>query len=250
VETGENVAISGFIVLGNLPKRVALRGIGPSLQGLLANVLSDPVLELRGPDNSLLAANDNWRDDPVSASILQSAGLAPSFDFEAAIAVTLSPGIYTTIMSGKNGSMGMGLVEVYDLDAVGGSQLLNISTRGVVRTGNQVVIAGFILAGDFGEARVLLRAIGPSLNAAGITNALADPMLELRDNNGALLGSNDNWKDRQQTAIEATGLAPQNDLEATILATLPPGSYTAIASGHDGTIGVGLIEVYNLPPPE
>ena len=244
------MAISGFMVTGNSPKRVALRGIGSSLQGLLANALPDPILELRGPDSSLLAANDNWRDDPASAAVLESADLAPRFDLEAAIVATLSPGVYTTIMSDKNGSPGMGLVEVYDLDAIGDSQLANISTRGLVRTGNEVVIAGFILAGDSGEAQVLLRAIGPSLHAVGITNALADPMLELRDSNGALLRSNDDWKDTQQTAIEATGLAPQSDLEATILATLPPGSYTAIASGRGGTIGVGLIEVYNLPPPQ
>ena len=247
---GENVAISGFMLTGNAPKRVALRGIGPSLQGLLSSVLSDPTLELRGPGNSLIAANDNWRDNPASAAVLEGAGLAPRFDFEAAIVVTLSPGAYTTIMSDKNGSYGMGLVEVYDLDAAGDSQLANISTRGLVRTGNQVIIGGFILAGDSGEARVLLRAIGPSLNAAGITNALANPILELRDSNGVLLQSNDNWKDSQQTVIEATGLAPQSDLEATIFATLSPGSYTAIAAGSDGTIGVGLIEIYNLPPPE
>jgi hypothetical protein len=213
-------------------------------------VLADPTLELRGPDSSLIAANDNWRDNADSAAVLESVGLAPRFDFEAAIVVTLSPGAYTAIMSGKNGSHGMGLVEVYDLDAAGGSQLVNISTRGLVRTGSQVVIGGFILGGDSGEARVLLRAIGPSLNTAGITNALANPTLELRDSNGVLLQSNDNWKDSQQTAIEATGLAPQSDLEATILTTLLPGSYTTIAAGRDGMTGVGLIEVYNLPVPE
>jgi hypothetical protein len=144
----------------------------------------------------------------------------------------------------------MGLVEIYDLDATGDGRLSNISTRGIVRTGSQVVISGFILSGETGEAGVLVRAIGPSLNAAGIANALADPTLELRDSNGLLLQSNDNWKDSQQAAIEATGIPPVNDLEAAILATLPPGAYTAIAAGKDGSSGVGLIEVYNLAPPQ
>ena len=146
-------------------------------------------------------------------------------------------------MSGRNSSTGMGLIEVYDLRAPGEGRLTNIATRGLVRTGNDVVIGGFILGGDSGEATVLLRAIGPSLNTAGVANALANPTLELRDSNGVLLQNNDNWKESQQIwFIEATGLAPQHDLEAAILATLLPGSYTAIAAGKDGSMGVGLIE--------
>jgi hypothetical protein len=252
VEVGENVAIGGFMLTGNSPKRVAIRAIGPSLQsvGFMGSALSDPTLELRGPDNSLIATNDNWRNDPASAAELEAVSLAPASDFESAIVATLPPGAYTAIMSGRNSSTGMGLVEVYDMDAAGDGRLTNISTRGLVRTGNDVVIGGFILGGDTGQATVLLRAIGPSLSAVGIANALANPTLELRDSNGLLLQYNDNWKDSQQAAIEATGLAPQNDLEATILATLLPGSYTAIAAGNGGSMGVGLIEVYNLPPPQ
>jgi hypothetical protein len=196
----------------------------------------------------LIASNDNWRDNPVWAAELDAIGLAPGFDLESAIVATLPPGSYTAIMSGKNASTGMGLVEVYDLDPAGDAQLANISTRGSVRTGDGVVIPGFILGGNTGQARVLLRAIGPSLATIGIVNALADPTLELRDSNGALLQNNDNWKDSQQAAIEATGIPPQNDLEAAILATLPPGSYTAIAAGKNGSMGVGLVEVYDLPP--
>jgi hypothetical protein len=248
VEAGENVAIGGFMITGNSPKRVAIRGMGPSLQSSMGGALSDPILQLSAPDNSLIASNDNWRDNPAWAAELEAAGLAPGFDFESAIVATLSPGAYTAIMSGKDGSMGMGLVEVYDLDAAGEARLTNISTRGLVRTGSQVVIGGFILGGETGQASVLLRAIGPSLTAVGIANALANPTLELRDSNGLLLLSNDDWKDSQQAAIEATGLAPENDLEAAILATLQPGSYTAIAAGKNGSIGVGLIEVYNLTP--
>jgi hypothetical protein len=252
VEAGENVAIGGFMVIGTSPKRVAIRGIGPSLQsvGFFATALSDPTLELRGSDNSLIATNDNWRDNPVSAAELEAIGLAPGFEIESAIVATLAPGAYTALMGGRNGSTGMGLVEVYDLDPAGDAWLANISTRGLVRPGDGVVIGGFIIAGDAGQARVLLRAIGPSLTTVGIENALADPTLELRDSNGLLLQSNDNWKDGQQVVIEATGVAPQNDLEAAILATLSPGSYTTIAAGRDGAVGVGLIEVYNLPAPQ
>lgn len=240
------------MITGNSPKKVAIRGMGPSLQsaGFIGTALSDPTLELRGSDNSLIASNDNWRDDPVSAAELEAVGLAPGFDFESAIVATLPPGAYTAIMGGRNGSTGMSLVEIYDMDLAGDAQLTNISTRGLVRSGDGVVIGGFILGGDTGQASVLLRAIGPSLTAAGIANALANPTLELRDGNGVLMQSNDNWKDSQQAAIEATGISPQNDLEAAILATLRPGSYTAIAAGKDGSMGVGLIEVYNLPSPQ
>ena len=238
------------MITGNSPKKVAIRGMGPSLQsaGFFGSALADPTLELRGPDNSLIATNDNWRDNPVWAAELEAMGLAPAFDFESAIMATLPPGAYTAIVGGKNGATGMGLVEVYDLDPAGDAQLANISTRGLVRTGDNVVIGGFILGGDTGQASVLLRAIGPSLTAVGVANALANPTLELRDSNGVLLQYNDNWKDSQQAAIEATGVPPQNDLESAILATLLPGSYTAIAAGKDGSMGVGLIEVYNLPP--
>lgn len=246
VEVGENVAIGGFMITSASSKRVAIRGIGPSLQGSISGALSDPTLQLRDSENALIASNDNWRDDPVSAAELETAGLAPGFDFESAIVVTLPPGAYTAIMSGQNGLTGMALVEVYDLDTGGNGRLTNISTRGLVRTGDNVVIGGFILGGEIGQANVLLRAIGPSLTAAGIEDALANPTLELRDSNGLLLQYNDNWKDSQQAAIGATGIAPQNDLEAAILATLLPGSYTAIAAGRDGTMGVGLIEIYNL----
>ena len=252
VEAGENVAIGGFMLTGSSPKKVAIRGIGPSLQaaGFMGSALSDPTLQLRDSDNSLIATNDNWRDNAVSAADLEAVGLAPTSDFESAIVATLPPGAYTAIMSGKSGSTGMGLVEVYDLDSAGDGRLTNIATRGLVRTGNDVVIGGFILGGDTGEATVLLRAIGPSLNTAGVANALANPTLELRDSNGLLMQSNDNWKESQQAAIEATGLSPQHDLEAAILATLLPGSYTAIAAGKDGSMGVGLIEVYNLSSPQ
>ena len=159
---------------------------------------------------------------------------------------------YTVIVSGKNATTGVGLVEVYDLDRAADSKLANISTRGLVQTGSNVMIGGFILGGGSGNANVIVRAIGPSLSQAGISGALTNPVLELRDGNGALLRSNDNWKTRsdsssQQAEVEATGVAPVNNLESAIVATLPPGPFTAIVTGQNNTTGVGLVEVYRLP---
>jgi hypothetical protein len=208
--------------------------------------LADPTITLRSADNSLLASNDNWHDNPAAADELTSMGLAPQNDLESVVLATLGPGTYTAVMSGVNDSTGTGLIEVYDLDSAGDSRLANISTRGLIRAGDDVVIGGFILGGNDGDTTVLVRALGPSLAEAGAKNSVANPTLELRDGNGVLLERNDNWKDRQHDAIERTGIAPGNDLESAILATLPAGSYTAIAAGQGGTTGLGLIEVYNI----
>ena len=151
-------------------------------------------------------------------------------------------------MRGNNGTTGTGLVEVYDLDPVtSDTALANISTRGLVQTGDDVMIAGFIISEGGRDAQLLLRGIGPSLTDFGVPGALADPVLELHNSNGDLVASNDSWKANQQADIEATGLPPTNDAEAAILATLPAGSYTAIESGKNGGTGVGLVEVYYLP---
>jgi hypothetical protein len=247
VEKGENVAIGGFIITGNSPKKVAVRGLGPSLQSAgISNALRDPMLELRSANQSMIASNDNWRDDAVSAAQLQANGLAPTSDLESAIVATLSPGTYTAVVSGRNASTGMGLIEVYDLDQTSDTLLANISTRGLVHTGDDVLVGGFILGGSSGQTTIVIRALGPSLGNAGIANALANPTLELRDGNGLLLQSNDNWKDQQRAAIETSGLAPTDDREAAILVTLSPGTYTAVAAGLNGTVGVGLVEVFNL----
>ena len=236
--------IGGFIITGNAIKTVVIRAIGPSLQGMLPGALTDPILELHGPDGSLVAQNDNWRDDP-SASDLEANHIAPSNDLESALMATLAPGNYTAAVVGKNGVAGVGLVEVYDLSQGSESKLANISTRGVVQSADNVLIGGFILGGSNASAKLLVRAIGPSLSNFGVSNALSDPTLELRDSNGVLLQSNDNWKDQQRLQIDATGLAPAMDSEAAILADLAPDAYTAIVAGNNST-GVGLIEVYNL----
>jgi plastocyanin len=245
VKTGDQVLIGGFIVTGTTPKRVILRAIGPSLAGVgIANPLADPVLELHASDQSLITSNDNWQDSDEAN--ITATGLAPSNMLESAIVETLDPGSYTAVVSGKNGGTGIGLVEVYDLDQSESSQLANISTRASVQTGNNVMIGGFILGGGGANTTVLIRALGPSLTQFGITGALSDPMLELHDSNGAVVGSNNNWKETQESEIEATGLQPSDDAESALLETLGPSAYTAIVTGQGGVTGVGLVEVYRL----
>ena len=246
VLTGERVLIGGFIITGNDPKKVILRAIGPSLSGAgIPNPLADPVLELHGADGSLITSNDDWKDNQQTE--IEATGIQPQSDLESAIVSTLTPGNYTAVMNGTNGTTGVGLVEGYDLEQAADSQLANISTRGFVDTGSDVMIGGFILGNGGGSANVLIRALGPSLAQAGVSGALDDPTLELHDGNGALIQSNDNWKDTQQTEIEATGIPPQNDLESALVATLNPAAYTAIVAGKGGLTGVGLVEVYRLP---
>ena len=248
VQTGDNVAIGGFIITGTAPKHVLLRGIGPSLTGLgLSDALADPVLELHGPGAFVTITNDNWRDDPGQQAAILATGIPPANDLESAIDATLDPGAYTAILSGKNSTSGVGLVEAYDLSQAVLAKLANISTRAFVSAGDNIVIAGFILGGDSGDDRVVVRGIGPSLTGAGVPNALADPTLELRDGNGALLASNNDWQDDPAQAAELTaaGLAPTNPLESGIAATLPPGLYTALLAGLNNGTGVGLVEVYD-----
>jgi hypothetical protein len=211
------------------------------------NPLADPVLELHGPGAFVTITNDNWRD--TQQNEIMNSGLAPQNDLESAIIATLQPGAYTSIVQGKNGASGVGLVEVYDLDLVAASKLANISTRSFVQTGDNRLIGGFILGSNSGGAKVIVRAIGPSLTQFGISNALADPTLELRDSNGALLLANDNWQDdpNQAAQVAASGLAPNNPLESAISTSLLPGAYTAIVAGQNGGTGIGLVEIYNIP---
>ncbi len=250
VDTGDNVLIGGFIVTGSAPKKLMVRGIGPSLaQFGLSGVLADPTLELHAADTSLIASNDNWKE--TQQAEIQNTGIAPTNDLESAIVSTLPPGSYTTIEKGKNGGTGLGLVEVYELDQAPGAIVGNISTRGLVQGGNNVMIGGFIVGGGTTTAstKIAIRALGPSLAPFGVPNPLPDPTLELHDVNGTTLLANDNWKDdpNQAAAITAAGLAPKDDRESAIVATLLPGAYTAIVAGKAGASGVGLVEIYRLP---
>jgi hypothetical protein len=246
VGSGDSVAIGGFIVTGVAPKKVFLRAIGPSLQGL-DDALADPILELRDAAGDLITANDNWRDDAGSASELTTIGLAPTDDAESALIVTLLPGQYTAIVRGNNGTTGTALVEAYDGDLAADSQLANISTRGFVSTNDDVMIGGFII-GENSQAngRVVVRAIGPSLSGLGITGALTDPLLELKDANGSTLLSNDDWRESQEIELNQIGLAPTDDREAALVIALPNGSYTAIVSGKNNAAGVAVVEVYGV----
>ncbi|MEY2499753.1 MAG: hypothetical protein QOI07_87 [Verrucomicrobiota bacterium] len=240
VQAGDAALIGGFIIQGSEAKSVAVRAVGPSLS--VGDKLPDPALELHDSTGAVLASNDNWNSD--RARVLNS-GLAPKDEHEAAIVVSLPPGAYTAVVRGApSGSVGVGLIEVYDVDP-NHSRLANISTRGVVESGDNVMIGGFIVGGDQ-PTKVIIRAIGPSLRNYGIAAALDDPLLELHDGNGSLLTENDDWRSLQEDAIKATGLAPSNDHESAIVATLQPGNYTAIVRGKDERTGVGLVEIYNL----
>jgi hypothetical protein len=238
VLTDANVGIGGFIITGTAPKRVILRAIGPSLP--VTGSLVDPVMELHGPAGFMTITNDNWRDGNCSPS-----DIPPANDLESCIDATLNPGAYTAIVSGKNGTSGVGLVEAYDLDQATASKLGNISTRAFVSTGANIMIAGFILGNGTGMDNLIVRGIGPSLPVSGV---LADPTLELRDSNGALIRSDNNWMDdpAQAALISAAGLAPGDPLESAIYATLAPGQYTALLAGLNNGTGVGLVDVYDL----
>lgn len=244
VGIGENVSIGGFIIQGSAPKQILIRALGPSLSNAgVQGALVDPTIELRDSHGTLLLGNDNWRD--TQEQEIQNTGLAPSDDRESAILTSLAPGSYTAIVSGKNNTGGIGLIEVYEM-AQAGSRLMNISTRGFVGTGDNVMIGGVILTGT-DPATILFRAIGPSLASAGIQNPLTDPTLGLFNAQGTKIANDNNWKDSQQSAIQATGLAPSDDRESALLVDLSAGNYTAIVSGVNNTTGVALIEAYQLP---
>jgi len=253
VETGDNVLIGGFILQGMEPKRVLIRAVGPSLEKAgVSGALANPTLELHDGTGALIGQNDDWRDTQTGGLITEdqffeifATGIPPTSFEESAIVATLEPGAYTAIIAGADGSTGIGLAEVYDLGpAAVPAKLANISTRGFVQTGDNVMIGGFIVGNQ--TSQVLVRGIGPSLAAFEVKNVLADPMLELHDVNGALLASNDNWRSDQETEIEATTIPPNDDLESAILRTLAPGAYTAILRGVSESTGVGLVEAYNL----
>ena len=246
VGVGQGVAISGFIVTGTVPKRVGVRGIGPSLANFgVATPLADPMIELRRANGSLVLANDNWKE--TQQTEITNAGIAPPHDKEAALIETLTAGNYTAILTGKNGGTGVGLAEVYDLDQAADSRLANISTRAHVGTGSDVLIGGFVTGNKIGATRVAIRALGPSLQQFGIANPLPDPQLALFNTNGTLLASDDNWQTHpaQAAAIISYGLTPANILESAIAISLAPGSYTAIVSGKNNQTGIALIEVYD-----
>jgi len=262
VQTGEHVMIGGFIVQGSGPKRVIIRAIGPELtQFGIPDALANPRLELHNGSGTLIGTNDDWQTTIIGGIItsnqvsdIQNSGHAPTAATESAIIADLQPGNYTAVVRGVNNTVGVALVEVYDLSSGESSSLGNISTRSFVQTGEHVMIGGFIIQGS-GPKRVIIRAIGPELTQYGIPDALANPRLELHDGSGALLATNDDWQTtiiggiitgNQVSDIQNSGHAPIAATESAIIADLPPGNYTAIQSGVNNTAGVGLVEVYDL----
>ena len=253
VGIGDNVLISGFIVTGTEDKKVILRGLGPSLP--VAGALADPTLELHDVTHTLVS-NDNWVDSPNKQAIIDST-IPPTNDLESAIVATVAakPAAqggagYTGVLAGKNGSTGIGLIEIYDLATASNSKLANISTRGFVGTGNDVLIGGFIPGpSDRTSSKVLIRGLGPSLAAQNVSGVLLDPVLELHNANGSTIIANDSWRDAPNLAeIVATGIPPTDDREAAIVITLAPSNsgYTALIRGANNTTGVALVEVYDL----
>ncbi|MEY2577606.1 MAG: hypothetical protein QOI49_430 [Verrucomicrobiota bacterium] len=252
VGTGEFVLIGGFIVDGTSPKKIMIRAIGPSLATAgVPTPSADPRLSLRDSSGAEIARNDNWQQTQIGgvitsdqASEIQASGLAPKSDSEAAMIVSLAPGQYTAVVEDAAGQ-GTALVEMYDLDGSTTTRVANISTRGGVGTGDNVMIGGAILGGTH-PTEVLVRALGPSLTTSGVISALQDPNLTLYNANGFLVGSDENWKDNQRSDIENTGAAPTDDREAAILAVLQPGNYTAVVRGRNNTTGIALVEFYGL----
>ncbi len=249
VGTGDAVSIGGFILAGSAPHKMIVRAVGPSLvkAGIPADeALANPTVELHDSTGAIIASNDNWKESPSETEI-EASGIAPTEDLEPAVLVDLEPGGYTAVVRGKGDTTGIGLVEIYDLDSSGDSTstLANISSRGSVLTDNTVMIGGFIVNG---QARVLLRALGPTLSAFRVKGALSNPTLEVYDQGGNLLVFNDDWRSDQMAEIEATGAAPNDYRESAALLDLPEGAYTVVVRGLGNTTGVALVEAYFLGP--
>lgn len=243
VQGGDNVLIGGFIVTGTDPKKVVIRGMGPSLAQFFNGTLADPTLELFQGNTSLGSSND-WKE---SQAEIEATGIPPSHDKESAIVRTLAPGSYTAVLQGNGGSTGIGVVEVYDLDQGANSKLANIASRGFVEAGDNIMIGGLIVGpGGGASTKGVVRAIGPTLSNFGIAGTLQDPTLDLVNANGGVIRTNNNWNDSQETEIAATGLQPGDFRESALIEVLAPGNYTAIVRGSGNTTGVGLVEVYNL----
>jgi hypothetical protein len=245
VLTGDSALIGGFIITGNDAKQLIIRGIGPSLSGLgIQGALANPTLDLFDANQTLLRSNDNWISNRAA---VEATTIPPSHDLESAIVMTLAPGAYTAVLRGQNNSTGIGVVEIYDLNPAVDAVLANISSRGFVDTGDNVMIGGFIIGGDGQtDARVAIRGIGPSLAAFGITGALQNPIVELKDVNGTTLMSNDDWPQSQSAEINQLNLAPADIRESAMVASLPPGNFTAVLRGKNNTTGVAVVEVYNV----
>ncbi len=252
VGTDENVLIEGFIVQGpaGSSKKLLVRAIGPSLEQFgIADALANPTLEIHDASGATVAANNDWQTTQIGGLItgnqfaeINGSGLAPGNDFESAIIASLEPGSYTAVVRGAGNTVGTGVVDAFDLSTGSAARLTNIATRGLVQPGDGLMIAGFIVQN--GAVRAVVRAIGPSLVQFGISNALPDTTLELRDQQGAIVLENDDWGTSQQQELESLGLQPTHELEAALVATIQPGQYTAQVRGKGQASGIGVVQVY------
>ena len=254
VGTDDNVLIEGFIVVGpaGSTKKIMVRAIGPSLTPFgVTDALGDPTLEIRGVGNALIASNNNWQTTQVGGIItgdqsgeITASGLAPGNGAESAIIADLAPGDYTAVVRGVNNTTGTGVVDAYDMSAASPARLANIATRGLIQPGDKLMIAGFIIQN--GSVRAVVRAIGPSLTAFGITNALTDTTLQVRDQNGGIVIENDDWQSnpQQKQDLEASGLQPSDTREAAVILDLQPGQYTAQVRGKPESTGIGVVQAY------
>jgi len=255
VGTGDNVLIEGLIVQGPAGsiKKIIVRALGPFLATCcgITDALANPTLEIRDANNAIVASNNDWKTTQVGGLItgdqvaeITASTVAPSNDLESAIIANLPPGSYTAVVRGVSDTTGTAVVDAFDLSAASPARLANIATRGLIQPGDKLMISGFIIQN--GPVRAVVRAIGPSLAAFGVTNALPDTTLQLRNQNGAIVRENDDWKTTQQQDLEATGLQPTNDLEAALVETLQPGQYTAQVRGKPEATGTGVVQIYFL----
>ncbi|MDQ6626177.1 MAG: hypothetical protein M3Y69_08585 [Verrucomicrobiota bacterium] len=250
VGVGDDALIGGLIVTGTQQKKVLLRAIGPSLKRAgVANALADPMLELQFPDGRVVH-NDDWQTTNAAdlggdqSPDISASGLAPTDPAESAMIAQLAPGAYSAIVRGKDGGTGVALVEAYDLDETAAATLANLSTRGHVYSNDDVMIGGVIVTGSV-SSRVVFRALGPSLRDSAVSNPIDDPTLELHDSNGGVIVVNDDWQ-TNEAELNAVRLAPGDSRESAVIATLFPGSYTAVVRGKNGMTGIALVEAYRI----
>jgi hypothetical protein len=254
VGTDENVLIEGFIVQGpaGSSKKMLVRAIGPSLSQFgISDALANPTLEIHDVNGATVATNNDWKTTLVGGLItgnqfaeINGSGVAPGNDLESAVIVALEPGNYTAVVRGAGNTLGTGVVDAFDLDAGSTARLANIATRGLIQPGDGLMIAGFIVQN--GPVKVVVRGIGPSLTQFGIANALPDTTLQLRDQQGAIVLENDDWKSGQPQELQDIGLQPSHDLEAALVTTIQPGQYTAQLRGKGNASGIGVVQVYFL----
>jgi hypothetical protein len=256
VGSDENALIAGVVVADTEAKRYLARGIGPGLAAFgTSGVVTDPQLSIYASGGVELFRNSGWEtgvDATNIPSYSKSVGAFPlaAGSHDSALANQIAAGAYTVQITTPSGSSGVGLAELYELDANG--RTVNLSTRANVRTGDGVLIGGFVVQGP-AYKRMLIRAVGPTLGAFGVTNALRDPVLTVYSGQ-QVFATNDRWQDNSNAdaVAKATTVTGAFNLvsggeDAALLITLPPGAYTVEVKGKNSLEGVALLEIYDVP---